>query len=373
MPPHGGAARSLARGAAVSLALAAAVAPPARAGAADLVPVSLETLGGRLEANAPTALTQRGLEIRVDGYALVVLPFAAQELELDAEADAPILLSWTSRSAGGLRPYGPPWRYATVPRTPAPLRLDLRIAQGWTPSAQPALLLKGTGTVVVHAMRARPAPREPAEARAALDRALLWAPESVGHTTINLLTPSYWSATRRVWLADVVAGAALSVFLAALAASRLRRGRLRPGPALAVAGLAALALWDAHFLVRFLPMANLRVEPDREARIRENYYFDPEFGALAALARETLGPGERVGTMGGPKDWFAPQTLCFDLAPRPCAIVRPGEAVHAGISRVGSLRPDEIDAIVSFHGGPLPDGFETVAAVTPRAVVARRR
>ncbi|HET8542459.1 MAG TPA: hypothetical protein VFL83_21475 [Anaeromyxobacter sp.] len=367
-----GAVRSLARRAALALAVVTAAIPGARADA-TLVPIPLETLPGRTLGNTPVVLSARGLEIPVVGDAVVALPFPAQELEIEAAADGPVLLSWSGRSGSGFRPYGPPWRYVAVPREPAPLRLDLRIAWGWAPSARPVLYLLGTGTLVVRAMRARPVPRDPVAIAAALDGALLWAPESVGHTTINLLTRSYWSASRRTWLSDVVAGAALAVFLAALAVSWLRHRRFHPGLALALAGLVALAAWNAHFLVRFLPMANLRPQHDVEARIRDNYYFSPEFGALAALARATLRAGERVGVSGERGDWFAPQTLCFQLAPRPCVIVERGAEVHSGISRVGRLRSEELDAIVSFHGGPLPDGFETVAAVTPEAVVARRR
>jgi len=350
-----------------------AVAPTRADAATELLPVSLEKLRDRIEGRASTTLTGRGLEIQVSGRALVALPFPAQELELDAEADGPILLSWASLFGRRYRLYGPPWRYATLPRVPATVPLDLRIARSWTPSVKSVLVLKGTGTVVVHAMRQRPVPEDLGDALLAHDRALLWAPESIGHTTINFLTPSHWSASRVTWLSDVVAGVAFAAFLAVLAVLLHRRRRLRPGLALAVAGLVALAAWDAHFLVRFLPMANLRFDPDPEARIRENYYFNPEFGELAALARATLRPDERVGTMGAPKDWFGPQTLCLNLAPRPCVIVKRGEAVHAGISGVGTLRLDELDAIVSFHGGPLSDGFVPVAAVNPQAVVARRR
>jgi hypothetical protein len=39
---------------------------------------------------------------------------------------------------------------------------------------------------------------------------------------------------------------------------------------------------------------------------------------------------------------------------------------------VGRLRLDEMDAIVAIGAGPLPDGFVPVAAVSRRAVVARR-
>jgi hypothetical protein len=359
--------------AALALAFLLAPAPAARAASPGLVPVSLEAIRSRMEATVPVDLTARGLEIRVESYAVLQLPLAAQELELDVEADAPILLSWAPRSAGKVRLYGPPWRYTALPRAPASVPVDLRATFDWTPTAQVVLVLKGAGTVVLHALRARPAPPTADEARAAHDRALLWAPESIGHTTINFVTPSFWSASRGIWLSDVVAGTALAALLAVLAAAWLRRRSLRPGPALSLAALVALALWDAHFLVRFLPMANLSLEPDREARLRRNYYFDPEFGELAALARATLRPGERVGTMASPRDWFSPQTLCFLVAPRPCAIVHPGEEPHPGISRVGRLGSGELDAIVSFHGGPLPEGFVPVASVTSQAVVARRR
>ncbi len=362
------------RAAGVAVAVVFAVAAPgARASAPELRPVSLEALRGRLDGRANTAFTARGLEIEVSGNGWVVLPFTAEELELDLEANGPVLLTWAARSGSHLRFRGPPWRYAPVPRAPATLRLDLRIADGWTPSAQPVLLLTGGGTVVVHAMRARPIAPDPDDARAAYDRAVLWAPESVGHTTINLLTQSFWSASRGTWLADVIAGAALGAFLLVLGVAALRRRRLRPGRALAIAALVALVAWDAHFLARFLPMAKLSFTPDPEARIRDDFYFDPELGALAALARATLRPDERVGTAGAPNNWFGPQTLCFALAPRRCAILKPGEQEHAGISGVGRLRDDEIDAIVSIGGGPLPEGFVPVAAASPRAVVGRRR
>ena len=101
----------------------------------------------------------------------------------------------------------------------------------------------------------------------------------------------------------------------------------------------------------------------------------PDVGALAALARATLRPGERVGAVGVPKGWFAPQTLCFNLAPRPCAILSSGvsEGAHAGISGVGRLRDDELDALVLYRAGPVPDGFTPIAALGQSAVVARRR
>ena len=348
--------------AAAALALAAALARPALADEPGLRPMPLEALLPRVEGARGT-LTARGLEIALSGNAFVPLPFPAEEVELDLEADGPVLLSWAARSGGrAARFLGPPWRYARVPRAPGTLRLDLRVAPDWTPSAQSVLFLRGGGTVVVHAARASPVPADRAEALAAQDRALLWMPESVGHTTINSLTPSYWSASRGTRLVDVVAAASLAVLVAVLAAPWLRGGRPSPGRALAAAALFAIASWDAHFLVRFLPVAKLSLEPDPEARIRDGYPFDPELGVLAALARATVRPDERVGAMAGPKNWFDTQVLCFDLAPRRCAVVRPGEREYLGLAGVERLRPDEIDVIVALGGGPLPDGFVPVGA-----------
>jgi hypothetical protein len=253
------------------------------------------------------------------------------------------------------------------------LRLDLKAVAGWTPAARPMLMFDGVGRALVRAMRARPPSGDVEAARRGYDRARFWAPESVDPVLINHFTPVFWSESRGIWFADRVALAALVAFGGALAIGRARKGRWRAGKPLALAALLALALWNGHFLVRFLPMARLAPTPDPEVRIREHHYYLPAFGALAALARATLRPDERVGTIGPPQGWFAPQALCFNLAPRRCAILRPGEEVHRGIGDVGTLRADELDAIVSHRGGPPPPGFEIVAAIAPHSYVARRR
>ncbi len=363
--------------AAAAVALAMAAPGGARGTAAEPAfrSVSLQALRGRIESPGTLSFTPRGLEIQVDGNTPLALPFAAQALEADVEADGPVMLTWAARVKGEQsHPFGTSWRHVTLPRKVRRVALDLRIADGWTPIAQPVLVLTGSGRVVFHALRALPVPSDPAELRAAFDRAMLWAPESFGQTTINLLNPSFWSASRGIWLSDVVAGAAGLALVGALAAMRLRGRRPRPGLALAAGALVALGAWNIHFfLVRFLPMLNLHPTFDAEERIRNNYYVSPDVGALAALARSALRSDERVGAIGPSNGWFAAQTICFNLAPRRCVILKPGEREHVGISGVGRLRDDEIDAIVAYRAGPLPDGFVPVAALGPSAVVARRR
>ena len=349
---------------------AAALLAARLAAGAPLPEVPLDGLRGALESSTPVSRTARGLEIEVFGQGALALPLrATREIEIDGIADGFFTVTWAPESGIGV----PPWRYERVRPGPVRLRLDLMQSLAWNPSARPVLVFEGTGRFVVSRVRAGAAPTTWSSAQEAWNRTVFWAPESIGHTTINSLTPPLWSAADRGFFSTLLAGAFCAVAVATLAAVFAARRAWRPGLALAVAAGTAIAIHDAHFLARLLPALDLAFEPDPEERIRNGYPFAAEFGELAARARAELGPGERVGTMAHPKDWFTAQTLCFNLAPRPCAIVGRGEE-HAGISGITRLRSDELDAIVSFGAiDALPDGFAPVAFVSRRAFVARRR
>jgi hypothetical protein len=49
------------------------------------------------------------------------------------------------------------------------------------------------------------------------------------------------------------------------------------------------------------------------------------------------------------------------------------EREHRGISGVGRLRDDELDALVVYRASPIPDGFVPVASLGSSAMVLRRR
>jgi hypothetical protein len=251
--------------------------------------------------------------------------------------------------------------------------MDMLQTGRWEPASAPVLVLEGAGHLTIAALRVRMAPQDLAGLAGALDRATRWAPESVGQTTINHLSPVKWSASRGLYLEDVVGLAAAALFAGMLAGAWALRRRPRPARALAASGLAAVALANAHFMFRAAPAANLSFEPDPEVRIARNYYFAPDVGTVSALARAALPVSDRVLVLGAPVDWFAPQTICFILAPRRCAFGAPGPGPWTGISGVGSLRLDEADAIVSFRAGaPLPPGFARVASIGENVFLARR-
>jgi hypothetical protein len=322
-------------------------------------------------SNVPLVRAPSGFEIDVDGRAFLLLPFpGAVEIELDCVSDGILNVYRASESGMGQ----PPFRYRVVPGGTARLRFDLLESVKWTYGARPVLLFDGSTRLSIIGIRVRPPPSDPELLKTAIDRAAFWAPESIGHTTINFLTPTFWSVTDGIFLPDVLAGSAAVIFVVALAGMRIARGRWNPGIALSIAALAAVAAQNAHFLVRIVPAAKLSFPADPEIRIRDNYYFATEMGALASLARSTIRHDEKVGVIGAPGDWFAPQTMCFNLAPRRCGIVKPGETSYAGVSGTGRLRLDELDAIVCIGGrDPLPPGFAPVASVGRRAFIARRQ
>jgi hypothetical protein len=359
----------------LSAALASAALPAAAEEA--LRSVDLEALRDKMEITAPATISAGTLAIPIDGNVTATLPFSGEVVVLDVEASGPVMLTWASRTPGRqFRAFGPPWRHLTLPRARTRVRLDLRITDGWTPQARPVLGLTGMGTVTIHGIQVVPLPLTREELVADFNGAQRWAPESIGHTTINFLTPALWTASPIVWLTDVVALAALVAAAVALGLGWLRRRRLVAGPALVAGCLVATALWDVHLLSTMAPVFHLRPTLDVEDRIRDHYDVAPDVGALAALARATLRPDERVGALSSQGNWFAPQTICFNLAPRPCVTMTTGVAdrEHHGISGVGSLRDDQLDAIVAYRpGGALPPGFTPVASLGSNAVIARRR
>jgi hypothetical protein len=371
MPPAS--RRPIRRAATAAVALLAAAAPALARANRGLETIPLEQLAARLDPSSRATLGPDGLRFDVDGPSRTILPFAAEELEMELQADGPILLIWAVQVGTQPTPWGRPWRYRTAPTAPTRVRVDLKTVAGWTPAARPAIGFDGSGHVLFRAIRARRPPADLDEARRAYDRARFWAPESPGPVLINAVSPVLWNESRGTWFADVVALAAAACAAGVLAAARWRTGRWSPPLALGAGAAVALLLWNGHFLFRFLPMANLRPTLDPEERIRANYYYLPEFAGLAALARATIGPGERVGVAGSPRGWFAPQTMCFNLAPRRCVILRPGEDVHHGVSGVGTLRTADVDVVVSYRGTELPAGFERVSGVGLRAFIARRR
>ncbi len=206
------------------------------------------------------------------------------------------------------------------------------------------------------------------------DEALRWAPLRIGHTTINYLGAPVWQASTDLLLYEVLGGAFLVLAVGGALAWLVVRRRWRPAPFLAAVGVTLTLAGNGLFLARVWPVLALRPLADPATRLRENFHFRPELGALAALAQESIGLDESVGVQTWAEDWFAWETLCFHLAPRPCVQVVPGASVFKGMPGTDELVADQIDVLVYLDAGvnPLP-GFSRHAALNSNAWVARRR
>jgi hypothetical protein len=352
-------------------ALLLAVAP--LPGAREVPPLAIASQVG---ATSPMQVTAEGLAFDVDGWVAVFLPLAgAEAIQIDYRAAGNLLLTWGSADGTTTpSPHFPPWHHEPLPPGTGRRTLELRTTNGWATDRVPYLYVEGTGTFVLTGLRARPAPEDPAAATRSRDDALRWAPIRVAHTTINLIEPQVWLASRDLLATDILAGIFLAGALGGTLSFWAWKRRWRPGPFVAGAAVATLLLGNVAFAIRIWPALALRPQPDAGARLRENLHFNPELGALAALAREQIRPGERVGVITHKADWFAWESLCFHLAPRPCARMMPGSARIEGLQGLNPMRIEDLDVVVSFHGGAaLPPGFRPVAALNRNAFLARRR
>jgi len=340
--------------------------------------IPADDLAKVVQSNVALSVSSRGLRVPVAKQTALVLALqGAQELEIEYEASGILLLTFLTvdPSTHALPDHrGPPYRYLRVRPGRGRVSLDLLSTAHWSRAGLPYLLLEGAGSLTITGLRYRTSPADSTSNRAALDRAVFWAPFSVGYTTINLLDPAFWSFTAKTFLFDRLGIAFLALTAVLVLSYLLARRGFQPGKSVAFAALLVAGPANLLFLAKLVPAASLSVRLDPEDRIRENYAYAPKLGALASLARATLRADERVGVRGNGTDWFAPEALCFNLAPRRCATVVPGAPEYSGLSRVDRLRPDEIDAIVSIDTDePLPEGFVKVAEVSGNAFVARRR
>ncbi len=338
--------------------------------------VPIRSIAGQIGATAPIHPAPEGIAFDVNEWIALVLPLQrAEVLEVAYRVQGVVLLSWVSGDGNSTPPpHLPPWHHEVLRPGAGSVTLDFRTTPRWNPERVPVLFFEGTGSVVLTGLRVRDAPQGRDDWIASRDQALRLAPIRIGHTTINFIEPPTWKESGNLLLFEVLGVAFLLLAVGGALAWLALRRRWAPAPFLAVAGVAVALAGNAVFLVRAWPGLALRPQPDAGARLRENFHLDPAAGALAALARTAIRPGERVGVQVGANDWFPWEAICFHLAPNPCVRLLPGALVHEGLSGVDRLATDQLDVVVYFEARvPLLPGFAPVVTLGPGALVARRR
>lgn len=362
----------MSRGLAIICVLFAALVPGARA---KDTPVDLAALRPKVQCSGPCVVKGAGLELAVDRTASCVLPIrGARRLTLSYEAGSSFRLDWTpmpTRADKNWRPDSQFMQGLAIAPGPGRCELDLRPSPDWQGDSQVVLIFEGTGRFAIQAATADYL--EP-EARGAAEKrwAFFWLPERARHTTVNLVTPVYWDIrTGRSW--TVVWGWATTVLLVLAALVAWFWRPLRAPYRLPLLALACVMVYQVHMLIRFWPMLHKELLATADECIRDNY-FSPEFGQLAATARKTIPMDATVQIAGKPGDWFAPQTLAFNLAPRSCGIKNKKRETYRGIGGLTGIRPEDADYFISFYGaGTPPPEFIKIYEQSPQVFIARRQ
>lgn len=315
-----------------------------------------------------------GAAIPVAAVRTVLLPLpGAQEVVLDYQLDGgPLLLTWCASNDGRYEPFGWYWRHRALEPGRGQARLDVRTAADARPGSTPVLILLGNGRLTVTGLQVLGPEVAPEAHWAAIDLARRLAPEAETHITVNSLAPAFWSVSRGIHLHPWLGAAFVALAAAGLLGTWLAQRRWRPAAPLLAAALVAVVASDLHAAWRLAPMWRLAPEADPEARLRQGYPLAPEAARLAAAARAVIPASADVLVRSAGPDWYSPQVICFNLAPRRCVIAH-GQAPVAGLAGVDQPRDLDLRAVVSINaGGAPPPGFVEAARTSPGGFVALR-
>lgn len=253
----------------------------------------------------------------------------------------------------------------------ASLELDLRSCFFWDAQSIPILLFEGTGKFGIKSISLEPI-EEGEDVLAENNWAIFLMPERIRNTTVNFLSPRYWNFESHMLWPNVL-GKTILLVSAMLWVGSLFFRWINSHGLVPLFGITGIVIYSLYFLLILIPMLHTQVFITNENKIRQNY-MNPEFGELAARARELIDREAKVAIYGEEADWFSPQTLCFNIAPTKCVFAKPNTERYSGISGITELKSSEIDTIVFFNSAlPLPEEFQKISEINPNAFIAQKK
>lgn len=333
--------------------------------------IDVSPLPSLFKTGAPKNLVEGGVAFDIDKRAVILLklPHVAK-LDFSYKAEGYFRLYYATAVEGNFRLSNEFLMSRPLLKNKGRLKLDLRHTLNWSADSFPLLIVEGTGRFSISNLKAFTV-SNPGAYRKEKNRAFFWRPEVVRETTINFLTPVYWDFENKMhW--PVVLGALF--FLAALGIAVVRYfwGQ-KYDYLLRTVSILFILIYSVHFLIRFLPIVNFDPFISNNEKVKKNY-SSPEFGQLAAAAREIIKPDDRVVFLGEEKDWFSPKALCFNIAPTKCVLYEQDSRQYASVRDVIKLEPSDVNIAVHYNSAhDLLPGFEKLYELNKNVFIAVRK
>ena len=333
--------------------------------------VDIPPLPAMFESDAIKSQKDDAILFEIDKRAAIILKIRQiSGLTLDYEADGYFRITYTTIPEGEYLIVPHMLMVKTIFKGEGKLEIDLRHTINWSPDSFPLLLIEGTGKISFKNIRAKTV-ADQSRYLTEKNSAFFWRPEEARVTTINFLTPVYWNFSKGTYWPEILGYTFLiTVFIFTIAAYFRKTDLSGIVPAISIL---AIMIYGSHFAIRFIPMVNNGIFLSNSEKIKR-FYFRPEFGQLAAAAREIIGPDKNVVFMGEDKDWMAPEALCFNIAPTKCAFYKQGADVYYNVYKLIPMNPKEADVVVSYNSKyEIPPGFTKKFVLNKNTFIAVKK
>lgn len=341
---------------------------PERANSAE---IKIPALKGLFITEADLSIDGNKVILEVDksAYLIVKVPHLSR-LKIKYSTDSSFLLHYTTviEPVYVIKPHL--LFSKKINKQEGELILNLKDTINWDYNSYPYLIVEGTGKLVLEKISATVI-SDQSSVEKEKNRAFFWRSEQVRYTSMNFLTPAYWNYTTESFWPDVLAIGFFIITMPVIGVLILKGKDFKK--TFVTFSIITVIIFNAHFLVRFLPIINVGFYLPSSEKIKK-YYFREDFGNLIAKARETVTASDKVAFMGFGPDWFSKEALCFNIAPIPCVYYKPGSEKLAGLMDAYWLDSSDINVIVSYNSDfPLPYGFQKVKTQNKNSFIARKK
>jgi len=250
------------------------------------------------------------------------------------------------------------------------LHINFKDTINWEYDSYPYLIIKGTGKLVFEQVIGSVV-SDRSLIKKEKDRAFFWRPEQVRTMSMNSLTPVYWRYTSGYLWPDVLAILFCVIAIPVTLILYLNGRNFKK--AFTILSIITLIIYNAHFLIKFIPIVNVGFYLPNQEKIKK-YYFREDFGNIVAKARETVQSSDKVAFMGAERDWFSKEALCFNIAPTPCVYYKPDSEKLTGLMDVYGIMSSDINVVVSYNSDyALPPGFKKIITFNKNSFIAGKK